>query len=658
MQQFDLFGAKASLPKRRRARVPPPTPYTGWVPPKEYPRLNEARVISLDTETFDPGIAGKHGPGWATHNGCVVGVSVSVDADHKWYFPIRHDVGRQDNMDPVKTLRWLNDTLSTDTPKVGANLIYDVGWLMAEGVTVGGDLYDVQFAEALLSEDKKVGLDDLAKRYLKEHKASDTLYQWCAETYGGSSGPSQRANIYRAPPVIVGPYAEADADLPLRILPKQIKKLQKQGLYKLFLQECRLIRLLIAMRFKGVRIDLDRAEDLHKKLEAEIARQQTALNNSVGVPVDIYAASSLARAFDRVGLPYGYTAKSKQPSFTTDFMKTIDHDLPRSIMAIKELDRLAKVFIRSYILENNKDGRIHCEFHPLRGDAYGTRSGRLSSSNPNLQNIPSRTALGKIIRTLFVPDIGHAGWCKQDASQIEYRFLAHFARGEGAKGIQSAYRKNPKTDYHRFTQDLIRDITQLELDRAKTKSVNFGFIYGMGKAATAKQLGLDNAGANSLFEAYHTAIPFAKATMNYYMKEAQDKGFVKTITGRRSRFNLYEPTNFRDYEERQQSLPLRQAIRVYGSRVQRSQTHKALNRVLQGSAADFLKYGMLACMDAGLFDEVGVPLLTVHDELNFSDPGGKDHCFKEIIHTCENAIKTKVPLIIDEEKGPSWGKVK
>lgn len=655
--QKDLFGGLIPVPKRRKHRTPPPILDNGWAPPTSFPRLSDAKVISLDVETKDPSLIEK-GPGWARNDGHIVGVAIGADHDGRWYFPMRHETGVSQNLDPKKVLSWLRTSLATKQPKIGANLIYDIGWLDHEGVTVNGDLYDVQYAEALLSETGKVALDNLAVKYLNEHKVSDTLYRWCAETYGGNPTGKQRANIYKTPPKLVGPYAESDIDLPLRVLPLQAAQLNKENLFALFKRENQLIRLLIAMRKRGVSIDVDRAEQLYKKMSAEIKRQQKILNDTAGIPVDIYAPRSLGEVFDSLGLSYGLTAKSQQPSFTKEFLNNCKHPFAKKIVQLKELDKLANVFIKAYLLENNIDGKIYCQFHPLRTSDYGTRSGRFSSSTPNLQNIPSKTKLGRLIRSLFIPGHGYKQWIKQDASQIEYRFLAHFAKGEGAASIRRAYQDNPNTDYHTFTQQLIKELTGLELDRKSTKNINFGFIYGMGKKRLAHNLGLSATRAEELFTAYHRAVPFARATMDHYKELAELDGFVTTITGRRSRFELYEPAEFMSAEERVPALPRGAALREYGPNIKRAQTHKSLNRKIQGSAADLLKEGMLQCWEQGVFDYTGVPVLTVHDELDWPDPGGARKYFEEVVRICESAIPLRVPVIVEEETGPNWGEVK
>lgn len=634
-------------------RVMPPIPDTGWLPPTYLPDLSRARVISIDCETYDPELL-DHGPGWARGKGHIVGVSVGADGGGRWYFPIRHEVEPEHNWSPETVLAWLRDTLANPAqPKVGANLMYDVGWLRHEGVTVAGELVDVQYAEALLDERAEVALETLAQKYLGEGKESSLLYRWCADFYGGKPNSAQRANIYRSPPRLVGPYAESDADLPLRVAVAMYPHLVREGMIDLFRMECDLIPMLIDMRFAGVTVNIPRAEELRETLAEREKLEAAKLRNLVGFDVDINSAETLARAFDKVGLGYNKTAKGK-PSFTKDFLKAVQHPVADHIREIRKLAKLRGTFVESYILNSHVDGRVFGQFHPLRGDEGGTRSGRFSSSTPNLQNLPSRDdELAPLVRGLFIPDPGHQQWRKYDYNQIEYRFLAHFAVGPMSDEIRSIFNADPNTDYHVMTQELVHRQTGQLLDRKPIKNINFGLIYGMGVDKLAGGLGLSVKAGKELFAAYHKGAPFAKATMEACSEEARDTGIITTILGRKSRFDLWEPQG---WGSEGMALPYEQAILKYGQ-IRRAYTHKALNRRLQGSAADMMKMAMWRCYKDGVFAETGIPRLTVHDELDFSDPGGKDAAFREMRNILENAMPLRIPIKANCDIGPDWGHV-
>lgn len=650
-----------------RSRMMPDIPETGWRTPTEFPNLAAAKVICIDTETYDPELT-RNGPGWARGKGHIVGVSVGVDGGGRWYFPMRHEVEPEYNIEPEKVLRWLRDTLGNPyQPKVGANLPYDLGWLAQEGVEVKGQLFDVEFAEALLTERDPMSLEVLGQKYLNMGKESNTLYQWCAAFYGGAPNGKQRANIYRSPARLVGPYAESDVDLPLRIIEKQYPLLDREGVLDLFHMECKLIPLLQAMRFAGVRVDVQAAEKLREVLTERIVEKQALLNKLAGFEVNINKSTDLVSAFEVVGLTPGRTRKGR-PSFSRDVLESLHHPLIGYIQEIRRCDKLSGTFLKSYIIDSHIDGRVFCQFHPLRGTENGTRSGRFSSSTPNLQNIPARDdELAPLIRGAFLPDEGHLRWRKYDYSQIEYRFLIHYALGKGAEEARARFRKYPDTDYHDMALDLIApevgwDISTPELrkhHREPTKNINFGLIYAMGVKTLSHNLGLSVTEGKKLFAAYHRAVPFAKTTLGHYMKVAQQTGGIKTILGRKSRFDLWESSEWgRGDTEKAKALPYNQALRTYGRNIQRAYTYKGLNRLLQGSAAELMKVAMLRCWEDGVFDVTGVPRLTVHDELDFSDPGGRDEAFEEVKHIMETAIPLKIPVKVTAEVGPDWGHVK
>lgn len=649
--------------RRIAVRQMPPIPDTGWKPPKEFPNLSTVSHFCIDTETYDPNLEEK-GPGWARKDGHIVGVAIGVPDGGRWYFPIRHEVEPEDNLPPEAVFSWLAEALSNPKQaKVGANIIYDVGWLGSEGVRVRGPLIDVQYAEALLEESGLVSLEHLGNKYLKEGKESNLLYKWCCDYYGGTPSGKQRSNIYRAPPRLVGPYAEGDVDLPLRILPLQYKLLAEQNLIEVFDLECRLIPLLVEMRKRGVRVNVAKAEALASSILREEQEELAKLEAEAGSPVDIYSADSIARAFARQGRSFPLTATGR-PSFQKGWLEKEPHTLAKSIVQTRRLNKLRTVFVENYVIEGSTSGRLHCQFHPLRSDGFGARSGRLSSSSPNLQNIPIRDEqLGKLIRSVFVPDEGHRAWRKFDYSQIEFRFLVHYAVGPRVDEVIEHYRRDPSTDYHEFTLDLVSpiagwDVSTKELRknrRRPIKNINFGLVYGMGTAKLTSDLELSRNDGFALFNHYHKALPFVEATMKATMEEANRTGTITTILGRRSRFDLWEPVEYGRGGE--VALPYKLALERYGMYIRRAHTHKALNRKLQGSAADLMKLAMVLCWERGVFDYTGVPGLTVHDELDFSDPGGVDDAFEEVRHIMESCMCLRIPVRADMEVGPSWGEV-
>jgi DNA polymerase I-like protein with 3'-5' exonuclease and polymerase domains len=640
-------------------RLMPHIPETGWHASSTFPNLAAARALTIDVETYDPELL-EHGPGWARGIGHIVGLAVGTDDGYRWYFPTGHTIEPQDNLQLEYVLAWARIELTREhQPKVGANLMYDCGWLRQHNVLVRGQLYDVEFAEALLDEEATVNLEDLGQRYLGRGKTSSQLYDWCRAWYGG--GEDQRSNIWRAPPRLVGPYAEGDVDLPFHVLDSQWQRLQSEGLIDLFHMECDLIPLLIEMRFAGVTVDLDKAEQVRVDLLAASAVEQAKLRTIAGFDVNVNAASSIAKAFDKFGYSYERTPKGA-PSFDHDFLVACNNPLAKLIVEIRTLDKLRSTFVENYILSAHIKGKLYCSFHPLRADETGARSGRFSSSDPNLQNIPVRNKVwGKKLRSLFVPDSSHTQWRKFDYSQIEYRGLVHYAVGPGADEARRRYNENPNTDYHAWVQhELVGpragwDLSTPELVkywRFLTKNLNFGAVYGIGVDHMAELLEKSRREAKAILDDYHKALPFVRATMNACCNEVACLGYITTILGRRSRFNLWESA----LERGTLPLPYNEALLQYGQ-IKRAYAYRSLNRRLQGTAAEILKVAMLRCWKLGIYSYTGVPRLIVHDEKDFSDPGNTDEAFAAIKYEMEHAIALRVPVIAEEERGPNWGQL-
>lgn len=660
MSRFDnigLFWEDRPKVNKRGERVLgplPPIPETGWLPPTELPDITGAKVIALDTETYDPGLD-NYGPGWARNQGHMCGFSVAVDGG-KWYFPIRHTVQSELNMDERRVLQWAKHFLETPKiPKVGANLIYDIGWFRHEGINVQGELHDCQFAEALLNESSKVALDILGQKYCGTGKEVDVLKDWCINYYGGKK-TKWRANIYRAPITLVGAYGEQDAALPLQVIQKQWPLLQAQGLLDLYRMECELIPLLVDMRYEGVSIDLDYTDALYSEFDHSAKQYQQKLNDLAGFGINSNSGADISRAFDKHGLTYPRTAAGA-PSFVKEFLENHEHPIAQAITDLRGAVKLRDTFVKGYMQESHVNGKVYGSFHPLSGTDGGAKTGRFASSKPNLQNIPTRTAEGKKIRRAFIPDEGHDHWRKYDFSQIEYRFLAHFAVGEGSNTIRSRYQNDPNTDYHASTGELIKQLTGIDLDRGKTKNINFGSVYGLGIENLAKKLGVSLAVAKQLLKDYHEGLPFVKKTMEMLEEFTKDTGYNLTILGRRTRFDLWEPDDW----SRRKALPLEAARREYGHNIRRAYLYRTMNYTMQGSSADQMKKAMLNNYKAGVFDVTGVPRLTVHDELDFSvkDRSPRtEEAFREMRHNMEQAIQLRVPVICDVESGPNWGDVK
>jgi DNA polymerase I-like protein with 3'-5' exonuclease and polymerase domains len=282
-----------------------------------------------------------------------------------------------------------------------------------------------------------------------------------------------------------------------------------------------------------------------------------------------------------------------------------------------------------------------------------------------LQNIPSRTELGRRVRECFVPDVGHAKWVKFDYSQVHYRILAHNAVGPGAHELRQRYINDPATDYHLDVYMKVApllgwsttDEKVIKVKRRPIKNVNFGLLYGQSIPSLAFKSGLSGADAEAFFKAYFQGAPYVKPTMAAIEAEMQAVGFVTTLLGRRIRFNEYEPAR-REKGQKVTPLPYHAALREWGAPLKYAYGYRAVNYKFQGSEPDIMKKGMYDCYKSGVYDYLGVPRLTVHDENDLSikeDNPATREALAFVKNTMENTLKLRIPLKTDMSEGPNWG---
>ena len=604
-----------------------------WVMPDSFPDLSGYDEIAIDLETRDPGIKDK-GPGYIRKEGEVVGVAVAVEG---WcgYFPIAHDT--PPNMDKGIVSKWLKKQCSYEEKNyIFHNAFYDVGWLNTLGVDIKGKIIDTLIAAPIVDENRfRFDLNTLSKDYLQESKSEAQLYE-AAKMWG----LDPKGELWKLPASHVGEYAEQDASVTLRLWQHLRTEILRQNLTNIFELETDLFPVLFDMKQKGVRVDLDKADKIKNDLLNKENNILRSIKKLSGVDVEVWAAASVAKAFDSLSLPYDSTATGK-PKFDKNFLATHDSPLAKMVVECREINKARTTFIDT-ILKHSHRGRIHAEIHQMRSDQGGTVTGRFSYSNPNLQQIPARHAiLGPLIRSIFVPE-KDCEWGIFDYSQQEPRLVVHYASLKnylGANKFVDSYLNDDTTDFHKMVSEIA------DIPRKLAKTINLGLFYGMGKGKLMSQLGVNLEDATEMLTNYNERVPFVKQLMNDTMSKAGKKGFLSTIEGRRCRFEEWEPIN----EWGKKSLPLKEAQQEYGEHmIKRAWTYKALNRLIQGSAADQTKKAMLE-----LYKEGYLAHIQVHDELDFSVANDKDKSrIKEIM---EQAVKLQVPSKVDVECGLNWG---
>jgi DNA polymerase I-like protein with 3'-5' exonuclease and polymerase domains len=614
-----------------------------WVPPGELPDIFDAKQIAIDLETRDPHLTSL-GPGWPRKDGEVVGYAVAIDG---WsgYFPVNHLGGG--NLDRRLVEKWMKKVCATDADKIFHNAQYDVGWLKATGIEVKGRIIDTMVVASLIDENRRsFSLNALSYDYLNKVKSEKALIE-AARAFG----IDPKAEMWKMPSMYVGKYAEVDAELALELWNYFRVKIGREGLEDIVNLELKLLPCLVEMTWRGVRIDLDAAE---KTKEALIRREKdvlTRIKDVAGKPVEIWAARSLAEAFDKLSIAYPKTEKGA-PSFTKTFLSEHEHELATLVTEARALNKIQGTFVASILKHVGQDGRIHGHINQIRSDDGGTVSGRISMNNPNLQQIPARDPeLGPMIRSLFLPEEGEE-WASIDFSQQEPRILVHYAsvfgkaRNLPLRGVDEfveGYRNDPDMDFHTMVAEMA------QINRKQAKTINLGMMYGMGVNKLSEQLDIPIDEAKALINQYHERVPFVKMLMRGVTDRLNDKasgGAIRSLRGRKCRFDLWEPDTF----AMNKALPYQEAVLEYGptARLKRAYTYKALNRLIQASAADMTKQAMVNVYETGK-----VPLIQIHDELAVSVKDREEA--ESIAKIMEAAVPLEVPSVCDVEIGASWG---
>jgi DNA polymerase I-like protein with 3'-5' exonuclease and polymerase domains len=653
--------------------------------------IKNGDIVAVDLETHDPDLK-THGSGSIIGKGKVCGIAIAYN-DEKFYFPIAHK-GR--NHDSKRVWKSLNKKIfqNENVAKVFHNAMYDVCWIRAvTGMMLKGPIYDTMIAASVIDENRnRYSLDSLAKDYLNDSKYKYDLKDKALEEHGVADPMS---NMHLLPYELVKEYAEQDVSLTLRlwnVFKKIIKKpintesKNNKSLENIFDLETRLFPCLVEMRFKGVRVDEEKTKTLGKRLKDEQKEILKIIKKETDVSVDIWASDSIKPLLDQQKITdYKITPKTGRASITKSYLESHPNKYLKLIAKARQLDKLHNTFVTS-ILKFVHKGRIHADINQIRSDTGGTVTGRFSMSNPNLQQIPARTEQGNKIRELFLPEEDHK-WASFDYSQQEPRLVVHYALKNnfyGADKMAEEYTKNPDTDFH----DIVAKMA--DITRKQAKTINLGLFYGMGKTKLARSLELDKDEAKELFDQYHNKVPFVRELSNGLQSFADKNKNIFTLEDRFCRFDKWESRNkewnpeknvfeITAYEEvdgvkqivkkvakgltkeeahtqyladRAQNLePSDPNLKYFEEYYRPAFTYKALNRLIQGSAADMTKKAMVKLYEKGI-----IPHIQIHDELCFSIKNDEEA--KQIKSIMETAIELKVPNKVDYESGPNWGTIK
>ena len=420
------------------------------------------------------------------------------------------------------------------------------------------------------------------------------------------------------------------------------KEINSQDLHAIVELEQQVFPCLLEMKLKGVRIDEDQLARVENTLQKNYDKYMKRVKEDVDFYPEIWAAASIEKVCQvRNITDFDRTPKTGKPSFTKNYLKNHKDPVLRAINSAREADKLKNTFLDS-IKNFVHNGRIHADIHQLKGDFGGTVTGRLSYSNPNLQQIPNYTDIGMGVRSIFVPEKGHRWGCF-DYSQQEPRLVVHFALSTpgvlGVASIAESYEKG-EADFHEIVSKIAG------IDRSEAKTINLGLFYGMGKGKLTAQLGYGEDHAAKVLKQYHDRVPFVKQLIKQVMSRAQDSGKIRTLLGRRCRFNLWEPNQFGVHKP----MKHEDALREYGPGIRRAFTYKALNKLIQGSAADMTKKTMVDLRSEGI-----LPMIQLHDELDISIESTEQA--KKVKEIMENCVELKVPNKVDYEVGDNWGDI-
>lgn len=646
-------------------------PETDWTAPTSLPDLTGRGALTIDLETRDDGLAAKMGSSWYRRGGYVTGVTLAVPG-RSFYAPVRLPDTYCLDHDTIGD--WIRHHLR-DQERRGLrprfhNASYDLGWLWAEwDIDPPDEVDDTMGMDFMLEENHlSYSLDNCCARVGIRGK-DEVMLRQAAEVYG----VDPKSGMWKIPGRYQAPYAEQDGTATTELAEHHLAQLESQGLMDAYQLEADLIPLTHHMRRRGVRVNTDRAERTRKRLLSvsqecldELTRQYP-IGRRWAIE-DVRSPITMARVFTAEGVPFPKTEKGND-SFSNEWMSKRDHKLPQLCSRALKYHDAGEKFVGNYILGYSHMGRIYAEIHSTRDETGGTITTRFSYSDPPLQQMPSRDEdIARDIRAIFEPEEGEI-WAAVDYSQQEFRLMVHYAsvcQMEGADRPVAMYIDNPDTDFH----NMVVDITGIP--RRKAKDVNFAKAFGAGPGKFATMVGVTFDEAKEQMAEYDEKLPFVSRLAEYCQKVASQRGYIRMIDGTRGRFPRWEPRwvdreKVREIQQRRRTMGLPQFDTApcdldeanrrredpehpwHGQRLRRAFTHKAMNKLIQGSAARQMKRAMRAC-----WRERIVPLLQMHDELDLSV--GSRETAERVGEIMRDVIKLVIPVKTDIEYGVNWGR--
>src|SRR5215467_9058981 len=609
---------------------------------RNLPNYQSAAAIIVDCETSDPNLQ-KRGAGWATRDGFLLGVAVGilgVPASTR-YFALRHEVGANEDYDQV--MRLVKDIGRLPVPKIGFNIGYDIGWLHVDPLAeFRGPYVDVMHAAALIDERRpSYSLENVGRWLVGRGKAEHEL-----EQFAKAHGLDAKKDLAKMPAELVGEYACADVRLTADCYSKLIPQIKEQNLTEIYKLENELIWVFYQMRKEGIRIDEEKLNSLINEYQEIEKSCISAIKLKWGVDVATWAARSVEKLCDKLGINFPRTPKGN-PSFTGDWLEEHEHEALRLVAQARRYSKASSTFLEGLKTFVSR-GKIHAEFHQLKSDDGGTVTGRISVSHPGLQQMPSRDPqMAKAIRGLFIAGHPKRKIGSADYSQQEPRLQLHYAHMLKLKGAEEAVRLfqgDPRTDYHQMTADITG------IPRKDAKIINLGLAYGMGVKKLAASLGIAFEAAQEKLNAYYQRLPWLKELQINCSIKAAERGWIRTLLGRRCRYNQWEPVNKDLFQTGQYPIQLEEAqVQWPGVPLKRAFTYRGMNGLIQGSAGDQTKKAMRDLY----YEHKALPLLQMHDELMFEVSNLNELNRHAVV--MKETVKLAVPVVVDTVVGKNWG---